>query len=222
VEDEPELRRIGRRALELAGYEVREAADGATALALASDPALALVVLDVVLPGLDGLTICRRLRERSDVSILMVTALSREEDIVRGLDAGADDYLGKPYGVDELLARTRAVLRRAVPLRRRARGRYVHGDLTVDVATRRVAVAGRAVALTPTEYALLAALVAAPARLHTHYELLDRVWERGDAGDRHILEVTIGRLRRKLEAHPTRPVHVLTGPRAGYLVPGGE
>jgi two-component system, OmpR family, KDP operon response regulator KdpE len=222
VEDDPELRRLTRRALELAGYDVQEAADGSTALALASDPALVLVVLDVMLPGLDGVTLCRRLRERSDVSILMITALSREEDIVRGLDAGADDYLGKPFGVDELLARTRAVLRRAAPLRRGARGKYVHGDLTVDLAARRVTVGSRAVALTPTEYALLAALVAAPGRLHTHYELLDRVWRRGDAADRHVLEVTIGRLRRKLEPDPTRPIHVLTSPRAGYLVPRGD
>ncbi len=219
VEDDPVIRRLTRRALELEGYQVREAVDGPTALAAAADPTLDLIVLDVMLPGLDGVALCRRLRERSDVSILMVTPLAREEDIVRGLDAGADDCLGKPFGVDELLARVRAILRRSYPLRRGSRGRYVHGDLVVDLAARQVSRGGRPVELSPTEYALLAALASEPGRVHTHYELLDRVWSRDDAADRHVLEVTVARLRRKLEADPRHPVHLLTSPRAGYLVP---
>ncbi len=219
VEDDPEIRRIARRALELEGYRVREAVDGATALAQAADPAIALIVLDVMLPRLDGIALCQRLRERSDVNILMLTALSREEDVVRGLDAGADDYLGKPFGVDELLARVRAVLRRSYPLQRDAPARYEHGELVVEFATRRVTVAGRTVALSSTEYALLALLAAEPGRVHTHYELLDRVWSRDHNSDRHVVEVTVARLRRKLEPDPHEPIHVLTSPRAGYLVP---
>ncbi len=219
AEDDPGVMRPVRRALEMSGYRVLTAADGETALALASDHALALVVLDIGLPRLDGLTVCQRLREFSDVYVIIITARGQEEDVVRGLDAGADDYLAKPFGIDELLARARAVLRRARQPPEKPRAAYTTGDLTVDFAWRRATVAGRDVRLTPTEYRLLATLAAHPGLVLTQRQLLEEIWGPESANDRRLLQVNVTRLRRKLEPDPDRPRYIITTPGVGYGVP---
>jgi DNA-binding response OmpR family regulator len=220
VEDDAGLRRIIRRSLELSDFRVLEAQDGASALELASSEDLALILLDINLPAMDGLTVCKRVREFSAVYIMMITALGREEQIVRGLDAGADDYLAKPFGIDQLLARIRAVLRRTrLPERPSESAMYEYEGLTVDLAWHRVTVDGQDVPLTPTEYRLLACLVANAGLVLTQQQLLHKVWGEEYADERHILHVNIGRLRRKIEADPEQPRYVLTKTNIGYFVP---
>jgi DNA-binding response OmpR family regulator len=148
----------------------------------------------------------------------MITARGQDEDVIRGLDAGADDYLAKPFSVDQLLARVRAVLRRARPVEEKPRGAFVHGDLTVDFAAHRVSLAGRLVRLTPTEYQLLAILAAHAGLPLTQQQLLERVWGAEYLRDRHILQVNIGRLRRKIEPDPEHPRYILTQPGVGYFL----
>lgn len=219
AEDDAGLLRWVRRSLELAGYRVLTAQDGLTALDLAADSKLTLIVLDIGLPGMDGLTVCRRVREFSDVYIIMATASGQEEDIVRGLDAGADDYLPKPFSTDQLLARIRAVLRRARDSTPRTQARYVYEDLVVDFADHRVTRGGEDLRLTPTEYQLLGALASHAGLTLTHQQLLERVWGAEYVQDRHLLQVNVGRLRRKLEQDPERPRYLLTRPGIGYYVP---
>jgi DNA-binding response OmpR family regulator len=222
AEDDPEMLRAVRRALELAGYHVLVAQDGATALALASEEALALLVLDIGLPRLDGLTACRRVREFSDMPIIMITARGQDEDVVRGLDAGADDYLPKPFSIDQLLARVRARLRRTRPTADKPRAAYTHGALVVDFAWRRASVGGREIRLSPTEYRLLATLAAYPGLVLTKHQLLESVWGAESAHDRHLLQVNMTRLRRKLEPDPDHPRYIITTPGVGYGVPKPE
>jgi DNA-binding response OmpR family regulator len=220
VEDDGQLRRLIRRSLELSEFRVIEAQDGATALELASTQDLAMILLDINLPALDGLTVCQRVREFSSVYIILITALGREEQIVRGLDAGADDYLPKPFGIDQLLARMRAVLRRnRLPEPTNETSAYDYEGLHVDLAWHKVAVEGRDVALTPTEYRLLACLVTNAGLVLTQQQLLEKVWGDQYADERHILHVNVGRLRRKLEADPDHPRYVLTKPGIGYYIP---
>jgi DNA-binding response OmpR family regulator len=220
VEDDAGLRRIIRRSLELSDFRVLEAQDGATALDLASTEDLAMILLDINLPAMDGLTVCKRVREFSSVYIMMITALGREEQIVRGLDAGADDYLAKPFGIDQLLARMRAVLRRTrLPEQPTESSTYEYEGLSVDLAWHRVTVDGQDVALTPTEYRLLACLVGNAGLVLTQQQLLQKVWGEEYTDERHILHVNIGRLRRKIEADPEQPRYVLTKTNIGYFMP---
>ena len=179
-----------------------------------------MILLDINLPAMDGLTVCKRVREFSSVPIMMITALGREEQIVRGLDAGADDYLAKPFGTDQLLARMRAVLRRTrMPDQPTESSTYEYEGLSVDLAWHRVTVNGQDVALTPTEYRLLACLVANAGLVLTQQQLLNMVWGEEYTDERHILHVNIGRLRRKLEVDPEQPRYVLTKTNIGYFVP---
>ncbi len=220
VEDDVQLRRLIRRSLELSDFRVLEAQDGASALELASTQDLAMILLDINLPAMDGLTVCQRIREFSSVYIILITALGREEQIVRGLDAGADDYLPKPFGVDQLLARMRAVLRRnRMPETTRESASYAFEGLHVDLAWHKVTVDGRDVALTPTEYRLLACLVSNAGLVLTQQQLLEKVWGDQYTDARHILHVNLSRLRRKLEADPDQPRYILTKPGIGYYVP---
>jgi DNA-binding response OmpR family regulator len=222
AEDDPGMLRLVRRSLELAGYRVLVAQDGVKALELASEEELAMILLDIGLPGLDGLTVCRRVREFSEVHIIMITARGLEEDIVRGLEAGADDYLPKPFGVDQLLARVKAVLRRARPTGEKPHATYTYEALSIDFAAHRVTLDGEDVRLTPTEYQLLAALASHPGLVLTQQQLLERVWGAEYGNDRHILQVNVGRLRRKIEPDPEHPRYILTRAGVGYLVPRPE
>lgn len=216
VDDEPRYRRLIVTNLHLAGYATREAEDGAAALEALERHPPDLVLLDLRLPTLDGYEVCRRIRQRSAVPIVMVTALDTEADLVRGLDTGADDYIVKPFGPDELLARIRAVLRRsALPEAERMAG---CGAVRLDPATRSVLVDGRQEALTPTEWRLLSLLVAHCGKVLTHEFLLARVWGPEYHSDYEYLRVYIRRLRHLLEADPSHPVRLVTRPAIGYML----
>ena len=215
VDDEPQILRSLRTTLAAHGYDVQTAASGEEAVALVEGHMPDLVVLDLVLPGISGLDVCRYLRERSPVPILILSARGDERDKVAALDLGADDYLTKPFGVNELLARIRAALRRAAGARGLA-AIVVAGDLRVDFDRRQVAVDGTEVRLTPTEFDLLKALAANAGRVLTHGYLLRTVWGPEYDGESQLLRVFVGQLRRKIERDPARPRHILTEAGVGY------
>jgi len=203
VEDEHELATLVKRQLEGEGYHALLAHDGQTALLLAAQAQPDLVILDWMLPGLDGLAVCRRLRERSTVPILMLTARSEEADRVLGLEVGADDYLTKPFSLRELMARVRAILRRIELLRRvdqADNGPIDLGDIVIDPLARRVVVNGETVELTVKEYDLLLILARNPGRSFSRTYLLDRVWGQDYEGGDRTVDTHIVRLRRKLGA----------------------
>lgn len=217
AEDEAALRDFIARNLRARGFEVLEAENGLEALALWEREQPHLLVLDVMMPRMDGLEVCRRVRERSTVPIVVLTALDAERDKVAALDLGADDYLTKPFGVEELLARVRAVLRRtqwdALPP---AAGVRRYGELEVDLEGHSVRLRGEEVRLTPTEYALLEQFVMNPGKLLTHRMLLQRVWGPEYGDETEYLRVYVGRLRRKLERDPAAPKLLMTEPSTGY------
>jgi two-component system, OmpR family, KDP operon response regulator KdpE len=215
VDDEPQILRSLRTTLAAHGYDVQTAASGEEAVTMVEGHMPDLVVLDLVLPGISGLDVCRYLRERSPVPILILSARGDERDKVAALDLGADDYLTKPFGVNELLARIRAALRRAAGARGLA-AVVVAGDLRVDFDRRQVAVDGAEVRLTPTEFDLLKALAANAGRVLTHGYLLRTVWGPEYEGESQLLRVFVGQLRRKIERDPARPRHILTEPGVGY------
>lgn len=198
VDDDPAVLSGLRRALVLDGYEVATAEDGETALQLAASVAPDLVVLDVVLPGLDGLTVCRQLRARSAVPVLMLTARDTVPDRVAGLDHGADDYLVKPFALDELLARVRALLRRARPAEE---GRLCLADVELDRQAREATRAGQPLQLTPREYELLEVLLEHPRQALSREQLCQYVWGYAFAGESNFIDVAVKELRKKLEAH---------------------
>ena len=217
AEDQATLRASIRRNLQARGFEVIEATNGLEALALWDAEQPDLLILDVMMPRMDGLEVCRRVRERSTVPIIVLTAMDAESDRIAAFDLGADDYLTKPFSVEELLARVRAVLRRAdwsanppAPETRR------YGDLEIDLEGHTVRLRGEHVPLTPTEFALLAQLVVNTNKAVPHQTLLQRVWGREYSGEAEYLRVYIGRLRRKLEADPSHPRRLLTEPGIGY------
>lgn len=220
VDDEPEILRAVRAGLIAQGYRVQTAADGEEALRSASGDAPDLVILDVMLPGrTDGLEVCRRLREWSQVPILMLSALGQERQKVAALDAGADDYLTKPFGMDELTARVRAALRRARGTKPAAEiAAFVWGDLSVDYARRLVIKAGEEIKLTPLEYDILRFLTQNADRVVTHRLLLSSVWGAEYSEDSQLLRVHVGNLRRKVEDNPARPRLIVTEPGVGYRI----
>ena len=215
VEDEPALRRFLVPTLTGQGYQVHTAATAAEGLALARSHHPDLVLLDLGLPDQDGMEVLRQLRLWSARPILILSARNQERDKVRALDGGADDYLAKPFGAAELLARLRVALRRRIQTEA---GETVvaGGSLRVDLARREVSLEGRPVHLTALEYRLLEALVRRNGRVATHAQLLADVWGPGGAGNTHYLRIYMAMLRRKLEADPTRPRHFLTEPNVGY------
>ena len=218
VEDDVTVRDVVRRYLERAGHEVRLAGDGEEALRLAEQSEPDLVVLDLMLPGVDGLEVCRRLRERSRVPVVMLTALGEEEDRILGLQLGADDYVTKPFSPRELALRVGSVLRRAVaqpePAPRAAR-ELADGDLRVDLAARRVELRGSEVALTTREFDLLVFFMSYPGTAYTRTELLERVWG-WEFGDLSTVTVHVRRLREKVEDEPPRPRRITTVWGVGY------
>jgi DNA-binding response OmpR family regulator len=220
ADDDPQLLRLMTRNLQLEGYDVLAASDGQQALELIENNALDLVLLDVMMPKMDGFTVCYRVREFSAVPIIIVTARGQDQDKVRGLDLGADDYLTKPFSVDELLARVRAVLRRAqFTARENAQGLRAStttGDLAIDYSQHLVIMAGHEMSLTPTEYRIIAYLAQNAGRVVTQDLLLEHVWGPEYLGESHMLQVNINRLRRKLEVDPTLPRYILTKVGVGY------
>ena len=214
VEDEAPIRRFVRLALLGEGCEVVEAGTLREGLARAGDSQPDLVILDLGLPDGDGLDFIRACRAWSDRPLLVLSARGQEADKVAALDAGADDYLAKPFGVAELLARVRALLRRRVADAGEARREF--GRVAVDLARREVRVAGEAVHLTPIEYRLLTVFLGHPGRVLTHRQLLREVWGPGHAERGHILRVYVGRLRHLLEQDPAQPRHLLTETGVGY------
>jgi two-component system KDP operon response regulator KdpE len=215
VDDENEIRRALGRALAARGYVVEMAADGGEAVAQAEDFRPDVVVLDLNLPTLDGLEVCRRIRRSSAVPILVLSVREDEADKVSALDLGADDYLTKPFGIDELLARIRALLRRADG-KPGADRRYRLGDIEMDLHKRLVTKGGREVRLTRTEWSLLETFAAHPGTLLTHRFLLERVWGTGHDEDVDVLRVFVSQLRKKIEPDPRRPVAIVTEPGVGY------
>jgi len=217
VEDEPQVMRFLRATLPAHGYRVLEAASGAQALVHAQTQLPDLVLLDLGLPDLDGLEVTRRIRGWSAVPIVVVSARGQEGDKVQALDAGADDYLTKPFGTEELLARMRVALRHAARVAGGA-GETVFetGELRIDLAARLVYRRGEEVRLTRTEYRLLAALVKHAGKVLTHRQLLVEVWGPGSASETHYLRVYMAQLRHKLEDDPARPRHLLTETGVGY------
>jgi len=217
IEDEPQIRRFLHAALDGQGFRLIEAATGEEGLVAAATRQPEIIILDLGLPDMDGLDIIRRVREWSAIPIIILSARGQERDKIVALDAGADDYVAKPFGVGELLARMR------VALRHTARGvgepgesKFSVGDLQVDLAQRQVTLAGQPVHLTPIEYRLLATLVRHAGKLLTHHQLLNEVWGPSHTEQAHYLRVYTAQLRRKLEADPTRPRYVLTEPGVGY------
>src|SRR2546430_7142445 len=224
ADDDPQLLRLVTRNLQFEGYEVIPASNGQQALEEIEEQVPDLVLLDVIMPKMDGFAVCQRVREFSTVPIIIVTARGQDQDKVRGLDLGADDYLTKPFSVDELLARVRAVLRRA----QFTANEHAHvlrttitiGDLAVDYAQHLVTMAGQEVPLTPIEYRLLAYLAQNAGRVVTQDLLLDHVWGSEYLGESHMLQVNINRLRHKVESDPVHPRYILTKVGVGYFLAG--
>ncbi|MGE5141430.1 MAG: response regulator [Rudaea sp.] len=214
VDDESQIRRFLRNALTAHGYTVAEAVDGNAALDLAASLKPDLVILDLGLPDLEGVEVVQRLREWSQIPVIILSVRDREQDKVAALDAGADDYLTKPFGISELLARLRVALRRASPLPDEPT--FHCGELTVDLARRLVAVGERAVKLTPTEYSILKFMVGHAGKVVTHQMLLKGVWGPEYQDEAHYVRVYMNQLRHKLEPEPARPRYILTEPGVGY------
>ena len=214
VDDAPQVRRVMRTSLTAQGYTVYEARNGEEALAGMRATPPDLVLLDVNMPVMDGLTACREIRTHSQVPIIMLTVRSAERDKVAALDAGADDYVVKPFGMPELLARIRAALRRTAPGEELPS--LVTEELSIDFAARRVAVRGGQVHLTPKEFDLLRQLVAGQGKPVPHRRLLQSVWGPDYGDETEYLRVVINQLRKKIEADPAHPRYILTEPWVGY------
>jgi DNA-binding response OmpR family regulator len=217
VDDERKIADLARDYLEHAGFTVRVAADGETALAAVRRDRPDLVVLDLGLPGIDGLDVTRTIRRDSNLPVIMLTARDDELDKLLGLELGADDYLTKPFSPRELVARVRAVLRRADGAAEPSADEIVRAaDLTLDVARMRADLAGRAIELTPTEFTLLLTLARQPGRIFTRSQLLDAVHGVAFESYERAIDTHIKNIRRKLEPDPRRPTHLLTVYGVGY------
>jgi DNA-binding response OmpR family regulator len=217
IEDDRNTANLIGLYLKREGFRALTAADGEAGLAMADRHRPDLVILDLMLPKVDGWEVCRRLRRKSEIPVIMLTARGEEVDRVAGLTLGADDYMVKPFSPRELVARVQAVLRRAPRPEPDRPSRLSHADVVLDLDQRRLSVSGRPVALTPHEFALLEALMSAPGRSFTRDELLDRIYPKGDAVviDR-VVDVHIGKLRQKIEPDPSAPSLILTVRGVGY------
>jgi two-component system, OmpR family, KDP operon response regulator KdpE len=214
VDDESAIRRFLRMSLAAHGYVIFEADSGEAAMVVAATNRPDLIILDLGLPDLNGVEVTRRLREWTRIPIIILSVRGQEADKIAAFDAGADDYVVKPFGVGELLARMRVALRHVAPAGDDPV--FVVDELVIDRARREVKVAGREMQLTPTEYSLLCALAAHAGKVLTHRQLLRELWGPGYEQETHTLRVNISNLRRKLEPDPTRPHYIRTEPGVGY------
>jgi two-component system, OmpR family, KDP operon response regulator KdpE len=213
VDDEPQILRVMRASLPIRGYEVLTASSGEEALNQLSKQVPDLVILDLAMPEMSGLEVCRRIREFSTVPIIILSAKGTESDKVAALDLGADDYVTKPFGMDELLARARAVLRRLSSTNDRV---LTVGDVTIDIDERRVVVGGKEIRLTPKEFDVLTYLVKHAGKVVTHRALLQTVWGWQSTDQTEYLRVFINQLRRKIEIDASHPRYIITEPWVGY------
>ncbi|MFM0319467.1 response regulator [Paraburkholderia nemoris] len=220
IDADKAIRRFIRTSLEAAGMSVFEAQTGAQGLAQAATRLADLVIIDLSLPDMDGIEVIRELRGWSAMPVIVLSARSREEDKVAALDAGADDYLTKPFGLPELSARIRAHLRRQASGDRVGVPQVQFGLVTIDLGERRVVRGSRIVHLSPTEYRLLSALVRHPGRVLTHEQLLGEVWGPLQTDNHHYLRIYMGHLRHKLERDPAHPEHIVTEAGVGYRLVG--
>lgn len=214
VDDETAIRRFLRAALTAHNFEIFEAATGQEALSGVIEYRPDMLILDLGLPDIDGIQVTRQLREWSQIPIIILSVREHEQDKIAALDAGADDYLTKPFGIGELLARIRVAIRHGTTVNDSPV--FTSGELKVDFARRSVSLRGQDVQLTPTEYDLLRVLVTHAGKVLTHHQLLRQVWGVGYENETHMLRVNISNLRRKIESDPTRPRYVLTEPGVGY------
>lgn len=219
VDDEQAIRRFLQTAMGSEPFILYEAENGNAALAATVTLRPDLILLDLGLPDIDGIEVISRLREWSQVPIIVLSVRDREEDKVAALHAGADDYLTKPFGVAELMARIKVVMRRIQ--QQQPEPVFADGDLTVDMARRRVLVGGKEVSLTPTEYDLLRLLVSHAGKVLTHSQILKHIWGLTYLEQPHVVRMNISNLRRKIEADPTRPSHIITEPGVGYRLQTG-
>ncbi|MBI2941308.1 MAG: response regulator transcription factor [Chloroflexi bacterium] len=218
ADDDRVTREIVRQVLQRAGYRVVACRDGREVLQALRDARPDVVLLDIVMPNLDGYQVCVRIRESSNVPIIMLTSLGNTDDIVRGLEAGADDYLVKPFEPRELLARIAAVVRRTTGRATQRQSVVRVGDLEVDRGRRRVRVHGKDVVLSPTEFELLYFLASNPGLAVDRQELLSRVWGSDYSADTKLVDVCVRRLRQKIEDDPSEPSHILTVRGVGYTL----
>jgi two-component system KDP operon response regulator KdpE len=225
VDDEPQLTRVLRTGLKSHGYDVRTAADGLSGLETFNDWHPDLVITDLAMPNMNGLELCRKVRAVSPAPIIVLSAKGEEKTKVEALDIGADDFVTKPFGIDELLARIRAALRRAVtPVVNDAEPTVLQeGDFRVDLESRSVTVAGREIRLTPKEFDLLTYLMKHAGKVLTHHTLLAALWGGNYVEQNEYLRVFVGNLRKKIEPDATSPRYILTEPWIGYRFnPGAE
>jgi two-component system KDP operon response regulator KdpE len=223
VDDEPQIRRVLRLALTAQGFDLRVAADGESALDTLRDWPADLLITDLSMPGMDGLELCRRVRQANPLPIIVLSVKGEERTKVAALDAGADDYVTKPFGMDELLARVRAA-RRRVPAGPSEPPRLSVGGFTIDIAAHTASVDGRELRLTPKEFDLLVYFVRHRGKVLTHRAVLSAVWGAEHSEQAEYLRVFVGQLRKKIEADPSDPKHLRTEPWVGYRFdpgPGG-
>ena len=218
VDDEPRYLKLVRYNLEAAGYQVITAATGEEALSLVARKSPDLIILDIRLPGIDGYEVCTRIREFSSTPIIMLTAKGEEREKVQGLRLGADDYVTKPFGAEELMARVETVLRRGRLSEAQTPSDLNVGELTIDFMQRKVTLSGQEVSLSPTEYRLLQCLAVNAGRVVVQEELLEKVWGPEYREPYEGLRVYIWRLRQKIEDNPEHPIYVVTKPGVGYML----
>ena len=221
VDDEPQITRVLKTTLSSQGYGIRTAADGMQALEEMKDWSPDLVITDLRMPNMDGLALCRAIRAESRIPIIVLSVKGEETIKVKSLDAGADDYITKPFNVNELLARVRAALRRVAPLEADTAVIEI-GDFRIDIPARKIEVKHREVRLTPKEFDLLVYLARHPGRVVTHHALLTAVWGANSVQQPEYLRVFVGHLRKKLEPNESAPRYILTEPWVGYRFEPGE
>lgn len=220
VDDEPLYVRLLKVNLEKEGYQISSAADGVEALEAVTHDMPDLVILDIVMPRLDGITVMQRIRQFSNVPVILLTALGEEQDRVNGLNIGADDYVVKPFSATELVARVKAVLRRSQELNENSKAKaFTHGDLQIDIAKAEVWKGDHQIYLSATEYKLLIHFAHNVGKVLSAEELLQTTWGPGYKDEKEILWVSIARLRQKLENNPHEPVHIVTRTGMGYQMP---
>ena len=219
VDDDMRVLRMMQRILELEGYQVLTASNGNVALDVFAEKTPDLVLLDIMMPIMDGYAVCHHIREFSQLPIIMVTAKGNDEEKLKGFDAGADDYLTKPFSSAELAARVKAVLRRATLQEQPSNSTFSSKDLVIDFARQNVILNGKQLNLTATEYRLLSCLARSAGRVLTLDQILEKVWGEEYLGETHLLQATIARLRRKIQDDARHPAYILTKPGIGYTMP---